>query len=257
MAQRDEIDDEELVGGEPMTLLEHLIELRNRLTVAAIALLLTTIVSFLFARRFINFLTDPAKEAYPNFSLIYNQPMEFLVVFFKVSLLGGIALGMPILLYEGLAFVTPALTKQERRWLFPVIIGASLMFLCGMAFAYYVALPPSLKFLLNFGEDQAVPLITVGSYIDFVTRLVLWIGVSFETPLIIMFFARLGMVTARQLLHWWRYAFVASFIIAAIVTPTIDPVTQSLVAGPIIVLYFMGVVLAKFVGKPNRFRTAS
>lgn len=250
-------EDDDSVGGKPMTLLEHLIELRNRLVVSAVALMVTTIAAFFFTRPFLDFLIEPARDAYPGFQTIYHQPMEFLVIYFKVGLLGGIALAMPILLYEVLAYITPAMTPAEKKWIFPTIFGATLMFLGGMSFAYWVALPPSLKFLLNFGEGTAVPLITIGAYIDFVTRLVLWIGVSFQTPLVVMFMARMGLVTARQLLHWWRYAIVVAFILAAIVTPTIDPVTQSLVAGPIIVLYVLGIILAKFVGKPSRFANPS
>jgi sec-independent protein translocase protein TatC len=257
MAQTDYVEDEDWVGGKPMTLLEHLIELRNRLVVSAIAVLIGTIVSFIFARDFIDFLVDPAKDAIDDFNLVYTEPMGFIGTYFRVSLLGGLAIAMPILLYEVLAFVTPALTKEEKRWLFPVIFGASGMFLGGMAFAYYIALPPSIEFLLTFGEEQAQPVIKIDSYFDFVTRLVFWIGVSFETPLVIMFFARLGLVTARQLLRWWRYSVVVAFIMAAIVTPTIDPVTQSLVAGPIIILYAMGIVLAKLVGRPSRFANPS
>jgi sec-independent protein translocase protein TatC len=236
-----------------MTLLEHLIELRNRLIVAALALAVGTGASFFFAKRFVNFLTEPARNAVPDFKPVFTEPMEYVVVYFKVALLGGLALAMPVILYEVLAFVTPALTKQEKRWLLPTIFGATGMFLAGMAFAYFVALPPSMRFLLTFGEGEVVPVIKIASYIDFVTRLVFWIGVSFETPLVIMFLARLGIVHWRKLLGWWRFAIVIAFVVAAVVTPTIDPVTQSLVAGPILVLYFMGIVLARIVQRPSRF----
>jgi sec-independent protein translocase protein TatC len=120
----------------------------------------------------------------------------------------------------------------------------------GVAFAYYVALPPALNFLLNFNDDLAEPAIRIGAYIDFVTRLMLWTGVSFETPIVIMFLAKFRIVSWRQLLQWWRLAIVGAFLIAAIVTPTIDPVTQAFVAGPIIVLYFVGIVLA-FIVRPR------
>jgi sec-independent protein translocase protein TatC len=110
--------------------------------------------------------------------------------------------------------------------------------------------------LLGFGGgDLAEPNIRVGSYVDFVTRLLFWTGVAFQTPLVVMYLARFGIVTAGQLLRWWRYAIVVAFVIAAIVTPTIDPVTQSIVAGPIIVLYFLGIILAVFV-QPRRGRAS-
>jgi sec-independent protein translocase protein TatC len=120
-----------------------------------------------------------------------------------------------------------------------------------VAFAFYIALPPALDFLLNYPEDVAEPHIKIGSYVDFVTRLLLWTGVVFETPLLIMGLARFGVVSSRQLLRFWRYAIVGAFVLAAIVTPSIDPVTQSFVAGPIIVLYGLGVVLARLV-EPRR-----
>jgi sec-independent protein translocase protein TatC len=133
------------------------------------------------------------------------------------------------------------------------VAGATLLFLTGVAFAYYVALPPALRFLFNFGDDIAEPNIRVGSYIDFVTRLLFWTGVSFETPIVVMFLAKFRIVSARQLVHWWRLAIVAAFLIAAVVTPTIDPVTQSFVAGPIIVLYMIGTALA-FLVQPRMSR---
>ncbi len=253
MARQTDQFDPEWEGGKPMTLLEHLLELRNRLIVSSIALTIGTGASFVFAKRFLHFLTEPARDALPSFQPVFTEPMEFVVTYFRVSLLGGLVLAMPVLLYELLAFVTPALTKQEKRWLFPTLAGAFVMFLLGIAFAYFIALPPAIRFLLTFGEGEVLPVIKVGSYIDFVTRLVFWLGVAFETPLVVMFLARLGIVHWRKLLGWWRFALVGAFIAAAIVTPTIDPVTQSLVAGPIIVLYFMGIILARLVQKPSRF----
>jgi sec-independent protein translocase protein TatC len=177
--------------------------------------------------------------------------MEGLVAYFRVALLVGLVGAMPIIVFELLMFVTPALTRQEKRWVYAVVLGASLAFAAGVAFAYYVALPPALGFLLNFPEDVAKPQIKIGSYVDFVTRLLFWTGVVFETPLLIMGLARFRVVNARQLLRLWRYAFIGAFVVSAVVTPSIDPVTQSLVAGPIIVLYAIGILLAWLV-QPRR-----
>ncbi len=146
-----------------------------------------------------------------------------------------------------LAFVGPGLTKTEKRWAFPIVIGASAMFVAGCAFAYYIELPPALGFLLHSPGDFATPLISVQSYIDFVTRLMLITGLVFETPLLVMALAKVGVVTSRKLLKWWRFAIVGAFVVAAIVTPSIDPYTQTLVAIPMIVLYFAGIALAKLV----------
>jgi sec-independent protein translocase protein TatC len=236
-----------------MTIMEHLQELRYRLIVSALSVVATTGASIYFAGRMLNFLLEPARDRSSAFESIFTEPMEGLVAHFRIALMAGITFAMPMLIYQTLMFVTPALTRQEKRWVYSIVLGASLSFAAGVAFAFYVALPPALGFLLNYPEDVASPMIRIGSYVDFVTRLLLWTGVVFETPLLIMGLARFGVVNSRQLLRFWRYAIVGAFVIAAIITPSIDPVTQSFVAGPIIVLYGAGVVLARLV-EPRRAR---
>jgi sec-independent protein translocase protein TatC len=121
------------------------------------------------------------------------------------------------------------------------------MFIAGCAFAYYVELPPALNFLLEGGGGIAEPFISVRKYVDFVTRLMLVTGLVFETPFLVMGLAKVGLVTSRKLLGWWRFAIVGAFLVSAIVTPSIDPITQTLVAVPMIVLYFVGIVMARLV----------
>jgi len=239
-------------GEKYLTLLEHLQEFRYRITVSAIAVLLGMAVAFIFAGDIIDFLKQPAEDRSPNFQLQFIEPFEKFGAYFRVSMLGGLVLAMPVVLYQLLRFVTPGLKPNERRWLILTTVGATGLFVIGVLFAYYLALPPAMDFLLNFGgEDIASPNIRIGSYIDFVTRLVFWIGVAFETPIVVMFLAKLRVVRARQLVGWWRYAIVIAFIIAAIVTPTPDPVTCTVVAVPIIALYFLGAALA-FLVQPRR-----
>lgn len=235
-----------------MTVLEHLEELRFRLFISGVFVIIGLGVSVYFGQDIIDFLKKPAEARNPDFHLQFIEPFELFVTYFRVSLLGGLILGMPMIVYQGLRFVSPGLNPNERRWLYATVFGTFVLFLTGVAFAYYVALPPALNFLLDFGGGEiAEPNLRVGSYVDFVTRLLFWTGVAFETPLVVMYLARFGIVSAGQLLRWWRFAIVGAFIIAAIVTPTIDPVTQSIVAGPIIVLYFLGIVLAVLV-QPRR-----
>jgi sec-independent protein translocase protein TatC len=243
---------QEQPGERYLTVLEHIDELRFRLFISATFVVIGLGVSVFFGNDIIAFLKKPAEARSENFELQFIEPFELFVTYFRVSLLGGLILGMPMIVYQGLRFVSPGLDANERRWLYATVAGTFVLFLGGVAFAYYIALPPALGFLLDFGGgDIARPDIRVGSYVDFVTRLLFWTGVSFQTPLVVMYLARFGIVSARQLLRWWRFAIVGAFVIAAIVTPTIDPVTQSLVAGPIIVLYFLGIVLAVFV-QPRR-----
>jgi len=231
-----------------LTIFEHLAELRYRLMVSAGALLVGVSVSiYPLTGWFIEFLKEPAKKRVPNFETFFFDPLEGWTTYFRVSLLLGIALAMPVIVYQFLAFVSPGLSKGERRWLYPIVIAASLAFVGGCAFAYYVELPPALDFLLNPPGNIGEPVISVRKYFDFVTRLMLVTGLVFELPLVVMGMAKIGVVNSRQLLGWWRYAIILAFVVAAVVTPSVDPVTQSLVAGPIIVLYFTGIVLAKFV----------
>lgn len=231
-----------------LTILEHLQELRYRLMVMAGALVVGVGVSFWpLTGWFIEFLKEPARDRKAQFDTFFFDPLEGWTTYFRVSLLLGIAIAMPVLVYQALAFVRPGLTKQERRWLYPIVLGASLAFVGGAAFAYYIELPPALGFLLNPPGDIGEPLISVRKYFDFVTRLLLVTGLVFELPLVVMGLAKLGVVTSRKLLGWWRHALILAFVAAAVVTPSVDPVTQSLVAGPIIVLYFTGIALAKLV----------
>lgn len=246
-ARRHQRADPAAEEGKVLTILEHLQELRQRLIIAAGALLLCTIASLVFTQWLLEWLTAPAKNEVEDLAIVYTEPLEYWGTYFRVALLAGFALSMPVIVYQLLAFVGPGLTRQERRWVYPIVVGASLSFLGGAAFAYYVELPPALRFLLGFSGDVAEPFIKIGSYINFVTRLMLVTGLVFELPLVVMGLAKLGVVDSRRLLGWWRYALVLAFVVAAVVTPSIDPVTQSLVAGPIIVLYFAGIVLAKLV----------
>jgi sec-independent protein translocase protein TatC len=242
---------EQFDGGKPMTLLEHLLELRSRLIWCALALVVAVVISSIFTSRVMLFLVEPAKEQAPAFKLIVTEPMENITVFFRVALLGGLILAMPMFIYQTLMFVLPALTPQEKKWVFPLVGGILASFLIGVAFSFYVILPPSARVLFNFNSSFAEPNIKAGSYIDFVTRLLFWVGLTFEMPIFILALARFGMLTGRRLLGWWRFAIVGAFVLSAIITPTIDPVTQSLVAGPIIVLWLLGTALAFMFGRPR------
>lgn len=235
-----------------LTILQHLRELRYRVMVSTGALIAGVAVAFWpLTGWFIDFLKRPAEERIEGFETFFFDPLEGWTTYFSVSLLLGLAISMPVIVYQALAFIGPGLTGAERRWLYPIVIGASLAFIGGMTFAYYVQLQPFLGFLLNPPGDIGEPLISVKKYMSFVTRLLLVMGLIFELPLISMGLGKLGLVTSAKLLGWWRYAIVIAVIAAAIVTPTIDPINQMLVAVPIIVLYFVGAGLAKLVeGSP-------
>jgi sec-independent protein translocase protein TatC len=234
--------------GKVLTIIEHLQELRNRAMIATAALIIGVLVSiYPLTKWFIGFLVDPAKDEVEGFKLNQFTLLDYWSTYFRVSLLLGIAISMPVLMYQFLAFVGPGMTKQERRWLFPIVLGCSAMFVLGMAFAYYITLPPALDFLLDPNTDDVQSTIGIQSYIDTVTRLLLLTGVVFQLPFVIMAMAKIGIVTSKKLIGWWRYAILAAVVAAAVVTPSIDPVTQAIVTVPIVVLYFLGILLAKLV----------
>jgi sec-independent protein translocase protein TatC len=240
-----------------MTLLEHIGELRVRLMICAGVMVIATAVSFYFAKDIMSYLLTPAEDAQPGFKPIQTEPLEFISSYFKISLLSALAISMPVLIYQLIAFVAPGLTPEEKRWIIPIVVGSGLSFVAGLAFGFYVALPPAIDFLMNFGEDVADPTLRIGPYIDFVLRMLLISGITFQTPLLIMGLAKVRIVRGPWLIRQWRYVVVGAFILSAIVTPTIDPITQTLIAAPIIVLYGVGTGLAFLVqpggDQPVRF----
>jgi sec-independent protein translocase protein TatC len=242
-------------GGE-MTLIEHLKELRNRVLVAMVTLVITTLVCFYFWETIIGWLLAPAREQHPEFKLSVFGPTETIGVLFKVGLYGGLLLASPMFVYQLVAFISPGLTARERKLLFPGLIGVVGFLAAGMAFAYWVILPASLGFLLDLGSEQFEPVIGARQYMEFAIRIIFWVGVSFELPMVIALLARLGVVRARQLFRFWRYAVVLVFLIAAVVTPTPDPLTQSMVAGPLFLLYTIGILFAWIV-QPRPAETAA
>jgi sec-independent protein translocase protein TatC len=229
-------------GKQEMTLLGHITELRQRLIKSVIVLVITTLVSLIFARYIFDFLIAPAPD---DISLIRTEMTEMLATYMKVALMGGIVLAMPVLVYQGIMFVSPALTRREKKYVYLALPWITLMFAAGFAFGYFVLVPPATKFLLDFMSDIARPEIKIGNYISLVTRLLVTIGIVFETPVVITFLARIGIVRPETLSRRRRWAIVIAFVAAAIITPTFDPVNQCLVAVPLIVLYEMSIWLAK------------
>lgn len=234
-----------------MTLIEHLLELRNRVIVCAIALVFGALLSFIFWQTILGWLIAPARQQIPDFKLNSFSPIDRITAIFKIGVYGGVIIASPVIIYETLAYIVPGLTPKERRMIAPGLLGVVVFLLMGMAFAYWVILPNSLGFLLTLGQNEIQNVPGIQQYMDFVTRIVFWVGIAFEMPVAIGLAARLGLVRARQLLFFWRYAVVIVFIIAAIITPTPDPFNQALVGGPLLLLYFVGVLFAWIVQKPR------
>jgi len=225
-------------------LLKHLDELRIRIFKAFFALIITTGICFAFSQQLIEYLATPIGGIA---NLVSIELTENIAIFMKVSLLGGFVLGMPVIVYQSLAFILPGLKRNERIWLLIMVPFATLLFAGGVAFTWFVMLPTAIPFLSNFMgiTTQVRP----ENYFEFITRIMFWIGICFEMPLIIMFLAKLKFVTARQLVAGWRYAIVVMAIVAAAVTPTVDPVNMGLVMAPLMGLYIISIILAAIVGR--------
>lgn len=223
------------------TIIEHLEELRGRLMKSAIALTVTTLFSFIFAKQFLQLLVAPMGETPP----VSSSPTTTIVVFTKVALISGVALAMPVLVYQLISFIVPGLKPQEKRYLYFVVPGATISFVAGLAFAYFVMLPTAIPFLKGFLSDLIHPNWFIDKYISFITSLLFWVGLSFETPLLIFFLAKLGIVTPAVLSRNRKYAILVIAVLAAIITPTPDPFNMILVMGPLILLYEIGILLAK------------
>jgi len=233
--------------------LGHLRELRSRLTRCIIAVVITTIISFIFADNILTILKYPAGNA----SFIFTEVTEMIGIYMRVSLTGGIILAMPYIIYEAIMFVSPALTRQEKKYVYLVVPWVALMFIGGVIFGYFVLVPPAMRFLLTFGKDIATPQIKIGNYISVITRLLLAIGLVFELPVVTTLMARIGVISHRWLANKRKIAILLAFVAGAIITPTFDPINQTLVAVPLIILYEMSIWLAWLVEKKKREITAT
>jgi sec-independent protein translocase protein TatC len=224
----------------PESLLVHLGALRRHFFRAALVMGMATILAFAFASQIIDMLAYPVGGIE---ALVAIDPTEPIGTFMRVSLLTAFAVTLPYLILEIWLFVAPGLGRDSRIFGLYAIPIAVLFFAGGMAFAYFVLLPQAIPFLVNFGGITSQ--IRPSSYIRFVTSIMFWIGISFQFPLIIYVLARVGLIRAEILSSNWRLAIVIIAILSAMITPTIDPVNMALVMGPMIVLYFFGILLAK------------
>lgn len=222
-----------------MTFWEHVEELRGRLLVALAALAIATAASFIFADDVIYLLAEPAGSIEALQSI---EVTENVAVFMRVALLCGVAVAMPVILYELLAFILPGFKPNEKRWVYVTIFFGTLLFFTGAAFAYFVMLPASVTFLIDFLAVETKP--RLSSYINFITNLIFWLGMGFQFPILIFAMAKLGVVSARTLAKGWRYSVVIIAVLAAVITPTVDPVNMALLMAPLFILYLLSVLFA-------------
>ena len=236
---------------QPAGLLEHFDALRKNLTRMLVGLLICVGILFAFTPQLVDFLAKPIGGIS---ALKAIDVTESIGVFMRVALLGGVTLASPYLAFELWLFAAPGLKPRSRIFSLASIPLVIVFFAGGMAFAYFILLPPAMKFLLNFMGVQVIP--RPSSYISFVTGILFWIGVTFEFPLVIYVLSWIGIVKPKSLLKHWKIAVVVIAILAAAITPTTDPVNMTLVMAPMILLYFASIGLGylALIGRKKRLQ---
>lgn len=234
-----------------MPLVGHLRELRKRLFRSAVAALAGFLVCYYYSTELYELFARPLIPAMPKGSafLAFTGVAEPFFVYMKVGIAGGIIVGSPVILYETWAFVAPGLRKSEKRLFMAIAASSLVLFATGVAFAYFAIFPFAFKYLLSYASPELKPFISMDAYFSLATKLLLAFGAVFQLPLAMLVASMLRLVSARQFLSWWRYAIVAIFVAAAILTPTPDAFNQFMMAGPLIILYGVGVLAAWLFGR--------
>lgn len=242
-----------------MSFFDHLVELRKRIVAALGGVAAGVIIGLLVSKRFIGFIVGPMQQAlranHLDDKLYYTSPAGYISLVINLGVYLGIVIAMPWVLYQIWLFVAPGLYKHERRATAGFIISSTLLFLCGIAFAYFILLPQVLTFLIGFAYDGPVkPLISINEYFSLILMVLLGLGLIFELPVLIFILSIFGIVTPKFLLKHFRYAMLIITVAAAIITPTPDATTMLIFMAPMIVLYFVGVLVSYAVVRRKRIR---
>ena len=243
--------------GARMSFFEHLVELRKRIINSLLAVGLGMVLGLLVSNRVIDFIVQPMLVAlrahHLEDRLYYPSPATPISLYINLGLYVGVVVAMPFVLYQVWLFVAPGLYKHERRAVLGFVVSSMILFLCGMAFGYYVMLPQVLTFLIGFaGRLPLAPLIDVNEYFDFILIVLVGLGVIFELPVLIFILSLFGIVTPKFLLKNFRYAMLVITIVAAVVTPTPDATTMLIFMAPMVLLYFVGVFVSYMVLRRKR-----
>jgi sec-independent protein translocase protein TatC len=244
----DDQDDNELESSAKMSFLDHLDELRRRLIVSISAIGIGFLASWAFSDRIYDFLAVPIKVSLSGAKLVFTNPTDPFTIYMKVALLAGVFLASPVVLTQLWLFISPGLYAREKKFAVPFIISTSILFILGGAFAYYIALPMSLRFLINLGSDFA-PMVTITEYLDLILTVILGCAVIFQIPVLIFFLTIFGIVNARFLLRNLRYAILIIFVVASILTPTSDIPNMLIFSTPMLLLYLVGILVSWIFGK--------
>lgn len=241
MAEAVQNDSSMSIGG-------HLVELRERLVKSSAAILVGSVVGFIFHKAILSWLTVPYEKAVGDDALAFFRPTEAFSVAMRLSLFGGLILASPVIIYQLWRFVSPALTKQERRYVVPLSMVLAVLFASGIALGYW-SLERGLAFLFDFGGDSLEPVIQAESYLSFATRFILVFGLAFEFPVFMFAAAAAGIVTSRGLRSNRRWAITTIVVLGAVITPSGDPLTLLLLSTPLYVLYELTILAIRFILK--------
>ncbi|MCU0533898.1 MAG: twin-arginine translocase subunit TatC [Hydrococcus sp. Prado102] len=236
----DEIPDEA-----EMSLFDHLEELRLRIFYSLIAVAVGMIGCFVAVKPLVRLLEVPAGDV----KFLQLAPGEFFFVSLKVAGYSGILVASPFILYQIIQFVLPGLTRRERRLLGPVVLGSSVLFFAGLAFAYQLLIPAALNFFITYGADVVEQSWSIDRYFEFILLLMFSTGLAFQIPIVQLILGYLGIVSSKQMLSSWRSVILGAVILGAVITPSTDPLTQSLLAGAVLGLYFGGIGMVKLSGR--------
>ena len=239
-----------------MTIWEHLAELRSRLIKVAMAVGIGTIFGWFVYPYLLDFLLVPFREIQgPDAQVIATEPLQAFTLRLQMSVYLGIAIAMPVILWQLWRFITPALYPHEKKYAIPFTVSAMLLFLGG-AWVAYLILVPTLQFLISVGGDNVEPLYTATSYITLIVWMMLAFGIGFEFPVVVVALQLIGVITPRQLLSWWRVAMVVIAVVAAVITPSADPISMLALAIPMALLYFLSIGVGAVVLTMRRRKAA-
>ncbi|NMF84270.1 twin-arginine translocase subunit TatC [Nodosilinea sp. P-1105] len=238
-------DLDEVPNDVEMSLFDHLEELRMRIFYSLIAVLAGIILCFWQVNRIVTLLEIPAQGA----KFLQLSPGEYFFVSLKVAGYSGIVIASPFILYQVVLFVLPGLTRRERRLIGPLVLGSSVLFFAGLFFAYFALIPAALNFFISYGADVVEQLWSIDRYFEFVLLLLFSTGLAFQIPVVQLLLGLLGIVSSKQMLSGWRYVLLGAAVLGAVLTPSTDPITQSLLGGAVLFLYFGGIFMVKAIGR--------
>jgi sec-independent protein translocase protein TatC len=248
----DEDDDNSAAG--KMSFLEHLDELRKRIVNSAIAVGVCVVIGFAFINRIVDFILAPTRGALPpGVKMIYTEPGEAFGLYIQISLIMGVVLAAPFIMYQVWMFIAPGLYSNEKRMAIPFVLFTTIGFVLGAAFNHYVAFPFMMAFFASFNTPDLAFMPRLDDVFGLYSKMLLGMGIVFQMPAVVFFLAKMRMITARFLLVNFKYAFLIIFIVAAVITPTGDMMTQTIFAAPMVALYVVSILIAWAVG-PKRLR---